>query len=81
MKAVLRVNLIALSAYKKKLERAHTSSLKAYLKTLEQKETNTYKRNRLHEIAKLQAEINKWKQKELYKESTKPEAGSLRKST
>jgi hypothetical protein len=23
----------------------------------------------------------KWKQKELYKESTKPEAGSLRKST
>ena len=65
MKAVLRGKIIALSASKKKLERAYTSSLTAHLKALEQKEANTPKRSR-------------W-QKELYKESTKPGAGSLRK--
>jgi hypothetical protein len=37
MKAVARENLIALSTYKKKLERAYTSSLTAHLKALEQK--------------------------------------------
>jgi hypothetical protein len=37
MKAVLRGKLIALSASKKKLERAHISSLTAHLKALEQK--------------------------------------------
>jgi hypothetical protein len=41
MKAVLRGKLIALSASKKKLERAHTSSLTAHLKALEQNEANT----------------------------------------
>jgi hypothetical protein len=38
----------------------------------------------MHEIMKLRAEINQIptnKQKQLYKESTKPGAGSLRKST
>ena len=35
MKAVLRGKLIALSASKKKLERAYTSSLTAHLKALE----------------------------------------------
>jgi hypothetical protein len=38
MKAVLRGKLIALSASKKKLKRAYTSSLTAHLKALEQKE-------------------------------------------
>uniref|UniRef100_UPI0025AF6484 hypothetical protein n=1 Tax=Turicimonas muris TaxID=1796652 RepID=UPI0025AF6484 len=38
MKAFLRGKLIALSASKKKLERAHTSSLTTHLKALEQKE-------------------------------------------
>jgi hypothetical protein len=42
MKAVLRRKLIALSASKKKLERAYTSSLRAHLKTLEQKDANTH---------------------------------------
>jgi hypothetical protein len=37
MKAVVRGKLIALSAFKKKLERAYTSSLTAHLKSLEQK--------------------------------------------
>jgi hypothetical protein len=41
MKAVLRGKLIALSASKKKLERAYTSNLKAHLKALEQKEANS----------------------------------------
>ena len=58
MKAVLRGKLIALSASKKKLKRAHTSSLTAYLKALEQKEANTPKRSRKQEIIKLRAEIN-----------------------
>ena len=37
MKALLRGKLIPLSAYKKKLERAHTRSLTTHLKTLEKK--------------------------------------------
>jgi hypothetical protein len=58
MKAVPREKLIALSASKKKLERAYTSSLTAHLKALEQKEANTQKRSRLQKIIKLRAEIN-----------------------
>jgi hypothetical protein len=72
MKAVLRGKLIALSASKKKLERAYTSSLTAHLRTLEQKEENSPKRNRGQEIMKLRAEIKQIETKELYKESTKP---------
>jgi hypothetical protein len=41
MKAFLRGKLIALSASKKKLERAHTSSLTTHLKALKPKEVNT----------------------------------------
>jgi len=41
MKAVLRVKLIALSAFKKKQKRAYMSSLTAQLKALEPKETYT----------------------------------------
>jgi hypothetical protein len=40
VKVVLRGKLIALSASKKKLERAYTSSLTTHLKALEQKEAN-----------------------------------------
>jgi hypothetical protein len=58
MKAVVRGKLIALSASKKKLERAYTSSLTAHLKALEQKEANTPKKSRRQEIIKLRAEIN-----------------------
>jgi hypothetical protein len=47
---------LALSASKKKLERAYTTSLIAHLKTLEQKEANTPKRRRWKEISKLRAE-------------------------
>jgi hypothetical protein len=46
MKAVLGGKLRALSASKKKLKRAYTSSLTAYLNALEQKEANTPKRSR-----------------------------------
>jgi hypothetical protein len=46
MKAVLRGKFIALSASKKKLERAYTSSLTAHVKALKQKEANTPKRSR-----------------------------------
>ena len=48
MKAVIRGNLIALSASKKKIERAHSSSLTIHLKALEQKEANSPKRSRLN---------------------------------
>jgi hypothetical protein len=53
MKAFLRGKLIALSASKMKLERAHTSSMTKHLKALEQKEANTPKRSRWQEIIKL----------------------------
>jgi hypothetical protein len=55
MKAILRGKLITLSASKKKLEQAYTSSLKAQLKALEQKETKGPKRSRRQEITKLRA--------------------------
>jgi replication fork clamp-binding protein CrfC len=58
MKAVLRGKLLALSAFKKKLERTYTSSLTVHLKVLEQKETNRAKRSRRQELSKLRAEIN-----------------------
>ena len=56
--AFLRGKLIALSASKKKLERAHTSNLTIHLKALEQKEANSPKRTRRQEIIKLRGEIN-----------------------
>jgi hypothetical protein len=58
MKAVLRGKLTALSAPKKKLERAYTNSLTAHIKSLEQKEANSPKRSRWQEIIKVRAEIN-----------------------
>jgi hypothetical protein len=58
MKAVLRGKLKTLSASKKKLERAYTSSLPAHINALEQKEANSPKKSRLQEIIKLRAEIN-----------------------
>ena len=74
--------LIALSASKKKLERAYTSNLTAQLKAREQKETDTPKRSRWQEIIKLRAEIDQIETKKtIQKESTKPRAGSLRKLT
>ena len=71
MKAVLRGKLIALSASKRKLERAYTSNLTAQLKALEQKEADTPKRSRWQEIIKLRAEINQIETKKLYRSSTK----------
>jgi hypothetical protein len=53
MKAVVRGIIIALSASKKKLERAYINSLTAHLKALEQKEANSPKRSRHQEIIKL----------------------------
>jgi hypothetical protein len=58
MKAFLRGKLIALSASKKKLERAHISSLTTHLKALEQKEANSPKRSIWQERIKLRGEIN-----------------------
>ena len=81
MKAFLRGKPIALSASKKKRERAHTSSLTTQLKALEKKEANSPKRSRRQEIIKVRGENNQWKQKELFKELTKQGVGSLRKST
>ena len=78
LKAVLRGTLIALSASRKKLERAYTSRLITHLKALQQKEANSPRRSRRYEIIKLGAEIS---QVETKKESTKPGTGSLRKST
>jgi hypothetical protein len=46
MKAMLKLKPIALSASKRKLEKAYNSSLTAHQKALEQKEANTPKRSR-----------------------------------
>jgi hypothetical protein len=73
MNAILRGNLIALSAAtKKNLERTYTNSLTVYLRALEKKEANLPIRSRQKEIIKLRAEINQVETKELQKESTKP---------
>ena len=58
MKAVLRGKLIALSASKKKLAKAHISNLTAQLKALEQKEADIPKKSRRQEIIKIRAEID-----------------------
>jgi superfamily II RNA helicase len=58
MKAVLRAKLIALTATKKKLEQAYTTSLTAHLLALEQKEADTPTRSRRQEIMEFRAEIN-----------------------
>jgi hypothetical protein len=58
MKGVVRGRIISLSASKKKLEQAYTSSLTAQQKALEQKEVNRLKRSRREEIIKLRVEIN-----------------------
>jgi hypothetical protein len=58
MKAFLRGKLIALSASKKKLERAHISSLTTDLKALDRKKANSPKRSRRQEITKFRGEIN-----------------------
>jgi hypothetical protein len=81
---VVRGKLIALSASRKKLERAYTSSLTAHMKAVEQKEVNSPKRSRPQEIIKLRAEINQIETNFNYskkKKSTKPGADSLRNST
>jgi hypothetical protein len=81
MKVILRRKLIALSAAKKKLERAHTSSLTAHLKALEQKEANSPKRIRQQEIIKVRAEINLVDTKRTIHRINQTRTGSLRKST
>jgi hypothetical protein len=58
MKAVLRVKLITLSAFKRKLKRTYTSSLRAHPEALELKEANSLKRSRWQEIIKRRVEIN-----------------------
>ena len=56
--SIPKEKLIALSASKKKLEIAHTSSLTTHIKALEQKEANSPKRSRWQKIIKLKGEIN-----------------------
>ena len=72
--------LIALSASKKKLEKAYTSCLPAYPQALEHKESNTPKRSSWQEIIKLRAEIREIETKRTLQRIKRPGAGSLRKS-
>jgi hypothetical protein len=58
IKAALKGKFIVLSASKKKLERAYTSSLTGHLEALERKEANSPKVSRRQEIIKLRAKIN-----------------------
>jgi hypothetical protein len=61
MKTFPRGKLINLSASKKKLEIAYTSTLTAHLKALEQKEANSHKGTRQQETTILWLKSNKWK--------------------
>jgi Rps23 Pro-64 3,4-dihydroxylase Tpa1-like proline 4-hydroxylase len=81
MKAFLRGKLRALSASKKKLERAHISSLTTYLEALEQKEANSPKRSRQQEIIKLRSEINQVEIRKTIQRINQRGTASLRKST
>ena len=81
MKAVLSGKLTALNASKKKLERAYTSRLTAHMKALKQKKLIHPRGIEGRKSSNPGLISTKLKQKELYKESTKPGAGSLRKST
>jgi hypothetical protein len=57
-KAVLRGELIAMSAYIKKTERSQINDLVIHLKLLEKQEQANSKTNRRREIIKIRAEIN-----------------------
>ena len=81
MKAVLRGKLIALSASKKKLEQAYTSSLTAHLKALEQEEANPLKRSIQQEIIKLRAEINQVETKRTIQRINQTKSWFFEKST
>lgn len=61
MKAVLRGNFMALSAFMKKLVRSLASKLMTHLNNLEPKEVNIKKSSRSQEIIKFGAEISKIK--------------------
>ena len=79
MKAFLRGKLIVLSASKKKLERAHTSSMTTHLKALEKKKKQIHARGiDGRKYSNSGAKATKWKHEELFTESTNREAGSLR---
>jgi hypothetical protein len=81
LKAFLRGKLIALSASKKKLERALTSSLTTHLKAIEQRKQIHPRGVDSRKKSNSGVKSTKWKQEELFKESNKRGAGSLRKST
>jgi hypothetical protein len=81
IKAFLRGKFIVLSASKKKLERAHTTSLTTHIKALEQKEENSPKRSRLQEIIKLRGEINQVETRRTIQRINQMRSWFLRKST
>jgi hypothetical protein len=80
MKVMVRGKLIALSASKKKLDKAYTSSLTTHLKAIEQKEANSPTRSRWRKVIKLRAEINQIETKITIQRIIKNRS-SLRKST
>ena len=80
MKAVLRGKFIALSASKKKFERAYTRRLTEQLKALEKKKLIHPGGVEGRKSSNSGPKSIKEKPREPYKESTKPKAGSLKKS-
>jgi hypothetical protein len=80
-KAVLRGTFIAMSAYIKWKQRSQINDLMRNLKLLEKQEQAKPKTSRRREIIKAQAEINEIETTttKAYKESTKQNAGSLKK--
>ena len=78
VKAVLRGRFIAIQAYLKKQEKSQINNLSLHLKQLEKEEIMNLRVSRRKEILKIRAEINAKEIKETIANSTKPNAGSLR---
>ena len=75
---MLRGRFIALQAYLKKQEKSQINNLTLHLKQLEKEEMKYPRISRRKEILKIRAEINAKEIKETIANSTKPNAGSLR---
>ena len=78
VKAVLRGSFMAIQVYLKKQEKSQTNNLTLHLKQLEKEEMKNPRVSRRKEILKIRAEINAKEIKETIANSTKPNAGSLR---
>jgi hypothetical protein len=75
VKAVLRRNFIAMSAYIKRTERSQINNIMVHLKLLEKQEQA---KSKTRMRRKIRTKTNEIESKKLHKESTKQKPGSLK---